>query len=402
MYISIEQRVMKHSSLSTLVIMSLVAAFFLPGCTDSNATTESSNELQEQLQVVEVLELKPQSLSLSTELSGRVSPFTIAEVRPQVDGIVLEREFVEGADISKGDVLYRIDPAIYQAELASAKASLAQSQANLKAAKSKAIRYQNLLTSKAVSQQEYDDTDALYKQAAAAVELAKARLQRAEIDLNYTQVKSPIAGRVGRSSVTQGALVTANQAASLATVQQLDPVYVDLTQSSVELLNLRRQIASGADQTDLPENVSVVLELEDGSVYPYPGQLAFSEVTVNESTGSVTLRAFFPNPDQWLLPGMFVRAKVHTTEIDDALLLPPLAVSRTAKGEPSVMVVSAENRVQLRILEQAEMHEGEWLVEGGVTPGDRVIVGGLQKVFPGMPVQVASGNADKALSEQQR
>ena len=349
-----------------------------------------------------MLELQPRSLTLSTELSGRVSPFTIAEVRPQVDGIVLERKFVEGADIAKGDVLYLIDPAIYKAELASAKASLAQSEANLKAAKSKAIRYQNLLSSKAVSQQEYDDTDALYKQASAAVALAKARLQRAEIDLNYTQVKSPIAGRVGRSSVTQGALVTANQAASLATVQQLDPVYVDLTQSSVELLNLRQQIASGSDQTDLPENIFVQLELEDGTVYPYPGQLAFSEVTVNESTGSVTLRAFFPNPDQWLLPGMFVRAKVETAEIDDALLLPPLAVGRTTKGEPSVMVVSAENRVQQRVLDQAEMHSGQWLVEGGVAPGDRVIVGGLQKVFPGMPVEVASGNADTAHSGQQR
>ena len=168
------------------------------------------------------------------------------------------------------------------------------------------------------------------------------------------------------------------------------------------MLNLRQQLVSGNDRAELPENISVLLELEDGTVYPYSGQLAFSEVTVNESTGSVTLRAFFPNPDQWLLPGMFVRAKVETREIDDALLLPPLAVSRTVKGEPSVMVVSAESRVQLRVLEQAEMHNGQWLVEGGVSPGDKVIVGGLQKVFPGMPVQVASRDAGERLSEQKR
>ena len=375
-----------------LVMLGLAVAVVLSACSYSNATVETEgNAPKAPLQVVDVLELEPQSLTLSTELSGRISPFTIAEVRPQVDGIVLKREFQEGADIAKGEVLYRIDPAIYEAELASAKASLAQARANLKAAKSKATRYKNLLSSKAVSQQEYDDADALYKQAVATVSLAKARLQRAEIDLNYTEVKSPIDGRVGRSSVTQGALVTANQSASLATVQQLDPVYVDLTQSSVELLRLRQQIAAGSHQLDSAEGIEVRLELEDGTIYPHLGKLAFSEVSVDESTGSVTLRAVVPNPDQWLLPGMFIRAKVDTAAVDDALMLPPLAVSRTAKGEPSVLVVSEENRVQLRILSQAQMLNGQWLIDGGVAAGDRVIVGGLQKVFPGMPVQVASG-----------
>ncbi|MES9851075.1 MAG: efflux RND transporter periplasmic adaptor subunit [Candidatus Thiodiazotropha sp. L084R] len=306
----------------------------------------------------------------------------------------MKREFREGADIAKGDVLYRIDPSIYQAELASAKASLAQSRANLKAAKSKADGYKNLVSNKAVSQQEYDDADASYKQAEASVELANANLQRAEIDLNYTKVKSPINGRIGRSSITQGALVTANQVASLATVQQLDPVYVDLTQSSVELLRLRQKIEAGMKQNNSSEGVSVRLELEDGTIYPHHGKLAFSEVTDDENTGSVTLRAVFPNPEQWLLPGMFVRAKVDIAAIDDALMLPPLALSRTAKGEPSVMVVSRESTVQPRILAHAEMLNGQWLVKDGVKSGDRVIVGGLQKVFPGMPVQVNSKDSD--------
>lgn len=375
----------------SLVVVMLASVFSLSACNSSQATMDAE-VMPEQAppQAVDVLTLTPQTITLSTELAGRVSPFTIAEVRPQVDGIVLKREFREGADITKGDVLYRIDPAIYIAELASAKASLMQSRANLKAAKSKADRYKNLVSNKAVSQQEYDDADAVYKQAAAAVELAKARLQRAEIDLNYTELKSPIDGRIGRSSITQGALVTANQIASLATVQQLDPVYVDLTQSSVELLRLRQQIEAGSKQSEPPDDIAVLLELENGTVYPHAGKLAFSEVSVNENTGSVTLRAVFPNPEQWLLPGMFVRAKVDTTTIDDALMLPPQAVSRTAKGEPSVMVVSTENIVELRLLERAELISGQWLIKGGAIPGDRVIVGGLQKVFPGIPVQVVS------------
>lgn len=372
----------------------LASAIALSACNSSSAGHSDAAAPQMPPQAVDVLELQPQTVTLSTELAGRVSPLTIAEVRPQVNGIVLKREFEEGADIVKGDVLYRIDPSIYEAELASAKASLAQSRANLKAAKLKADRYRNLVSTKAVSQQEFDDADASYKQAAAAVALAKAQLRRAEIDLNYTDVKSPISGRIGRSTVTQGALVNANQAASLATVQQLDPVYVDLNKSSVELLRLRQQLSASGQSGDSSEDVAVRLELEDGSTYPHEGTLAFSEVSVDESTGAVTLRAVFPNPDQWLLPGMFVRAKVDTTSINDALMIPPLAVSRTSKGEPSVLVVSPESMVEPRILAQAEMLNGQWLVRGGVQPGDRVIVGGLQKVFPGMPVQVASGNAE--------
>ncbi len=379
---------------SLFVVLLLAAVLTLSACNSSNATTDTESMVpQAPAQAVDVLVLRPQSLILSAELAGRVSPYTIAEVRPQVDGIVLAREFREGADIVKGEVLYRIDPAIYQVELASAKATLAQSDASLKVAKSKASRYQNLLASKAVSQQEYDEADALYKQATAVVELNMARLQRAQINLDYTEVKSPIEGRIGRSSVTQGALVTANQEASLATVQQLDPVYVDLTQSSAELLRLRQQLALGNQQEYLADDIEVRLELEDGTIYPHVGRLAFSEVSVTESTGSFTLRAVFPNPNQWLLPGMFVRAKVDTASIDNALMLPPLAVSRTAKGAPSVLVVSPESTVQLRVLDRAEMHNGKWLVNGGVDVGDRVIVGGLQKVFPGMPVLVGEVGA---------
>lgn len=380
----------------------LAGLFLVSGCSQIDANPGAGDDMpQAPLQEVEVLTLQSQSLTLRTELAGRISPFTIAEVRPQVDGIILERQFKEGADIARGDVLYRIDPAIYKAELASAEASLAQTEANLKAAKLKAKRYQNLLSSKAVSQQDYDDADAAYKQALAAHQLADAQMQLARINLEYTEVKSPIDGLVGRSSVTRGALVTANQEASLATVQRLDPVYVDLTQSSNELLRLRRAVAGSGDDVSSAEGITVHLEMEDGTLYPHPGRLEFSEVSVDQGTGTVTLRAVVPNPDQWLLPGMFVRAKVDTSKVDGVLMLPPLAVSRTARGEPSVMVLSEEDVVQPRVLSSARLVDGQWQIDGGVTAGDRVIVGGLQKVFPGMKVRVATAEAAEQASAPQ-
>jgi membrane fusion protein, multidrug efflux system len=384
--IEIRRQYLKSSSVV------LICIFMLSGCNFSKSSEDTKKtQIQAPIQVVDVLELQPQTATLVTELTGRVRAITIAEVRPQVDGIVLKREFREGSDIAKGEMLYRIDAAIYQAELSSAKASLAQSLANLKAAKSKASRYKNLVAKKAISLQDFDDSDALYKRAIASVNLAKARLRQTEINLSYTEVKSPIDGRIGRSSITQGALVTANQPESLAIIQQLDPIYVDITQSSVELLRMRLQVkGKNKKRGDLHDGISVRLELEDGSLYSQVGQLAFSEVSVNENTGSVTLRAVFSNPEQLLLPGMFVRATVETTTIEDALMLPPLAVSRTSKGEPTVMVVSPQSMVELRMLEQAEMVNGQWLIKGGVVPGEKIIVGGLQKVFPGMPVQVSS------------
>ncbi len=377
----------------------LVAAIQLSACGEAPAQEQSRPAMP--AQPVDVLTLAPQSISLHTELAGRVSPLALAEIRPQVDGIVLERTFEEGGDIVKGEVLYRIDPSIYQADVMSAKASLAQAQANLEVNQLSANRIKNLLKSKSVSQQEFDEANARLKQSRAEVSLAEARLTRAKIDLSYTQIVSPITGRVGRSAVTQGALVTANQQNSMATVQQLDPVYVDLTQSSAELLKLRRQIAAGGRYSNPDDAIDVTLMLEDGSTYPLTGKLAFSEVSVNQQNGAVTLRAVFPNSEQILLPGMFVKATVATTQIDDALLVPPGAVGRTAKGEPSVMTVTPESTVALKILNNATLVNGQWLIEGGIVAGEKVIVGGGLKVFPGAPVQIASDSGNHTAAQHQ-
>jgi len=336
---------------------------------------------------VGVITIEPQRVALTAELTGRTSAYLVAEVRPQVGGIIRERLFTEGGDVKAGDVLYQIDPAQYQAAYNSAKAALARAEANLVPARLKAERYQELVKINAVSQQDYDDASAALKQAEADVEAAKASLEAARINLAYTKVTAPISGRIGRSSVTNGALVTASQPAALATIQQLSQMYVDMTQSSAELLRLKKDLAEGLLRSDGTAQTRVKLLLEDGSVYPLKGTLKFSDVTVDPGTGSITLRAIFPNPDHILLPGMFVRAVVEEGISDHAILVPQRGVTRNPAGDAMVMVVADEEKVEPRVIEVVRTVDDNWLVSKGLNAGDRVILEGLQKARPGTPVK---------------
>lgn len=337
---------------------------------------------------VGVITVQPQRVALTTELPGRTAPNLIAEVRPQVNGIIQKRVFTEGSDVKAGQVLYQIDPATYQAAYASAKAAQSRAEATLGSAKLKAERYQDLVKIKAVSQQDNDDAQASLKQAEADVASAKAAVETARINLAYTKVTAPISGRIGRSTVTDGALVTANQAVALATIQQLSSMYVDVTQTSSELLKMKQNLASGLIKKDSGvAQARVKLLLEDGTAYPLPGTLKFSEVTVDQSTGSITLRAVFPNPKQTLLPGMFVRAVLEEGVNERAILIPQRGVSRNPKGEAMVMVVGAEEKVEPRIIQVVRTVGDNWLVSGGLKAGDRVILEGIQRARPGTPVK---------------
>ena len=336
---------------------------------------------------VGVVVVKPERVTLTTELSGRTSPQLIAEVRPQVSGIIQKRLFTEGSDVKAGQVLYQIDPATYQAAYASARAAQAKSEANLLPARLKAERYKELVGIQAVSQQDNDDAFAGLKQAEADLAASKAAVETARINLAYTKVTAPISGRIGRSTVTDGALATANQAAALATIQQLGSMYVDVTQSSAELLKLKQNLASGLMKNSASTQARVKLLLEDGSAYPLPGTLKFSEVTVDQSTGSITLRATFPNPKQTLLPGMFVRAILEEGVSENAILIPQRGVTRNPKGEAMVMAVGAEEKVEPRVIKVARTVGDNWLVSEGLKAGDRVILEGLQKARPGTQVK---------------
>jgi membrane fusion protein (multidrug efflux system) len=304
-----------------------------------------------------------------------------------VNGIIQKRLFTEGAEVKAGQVLFQIDPALYQATLASAKAILARAEANLLPARLKAGRYQELLASQAVSQQDYDDAQAAVKQAEAEVAAAQAAVENARITVQYTSISAPISGRIGRSSVTAGALITANQETALATIQQLDPIFVDVTRSSSEILQLKRQLAAGTLKTDANGAARVKLLLEDGTPYPQPGTLKFSEVSVDAGTGSVTLRTLFPNPEQLLLPGMFVRAILEEGSNDSALLVPQRGVTRNPAGNPMVFVVGAEEKVEARPIKVSRTIGDSWLVEEGLQAGDRVILEGIQRARPGTVVK---------------
>lgn len=335
---------------------------------------------------VGVITLQAQRVALNTELAGRTVATQVAEVRPQVTGLIKTRSFAEGSDVKAGQLLYQIDPASYQAALDSAKAALAKAEANATTARLKAGRYDQLAAVDAVSQQLRDDARAALQQAKADVEAAKAAMRTAQIDLDRTRVTAPVAGRIGRSAVTPGALVTANQATALATVQQLDPIYVDVTQTSAELLRLQRQLADGTLQRDASGQARVTLQLEDGSTYPLEGKLQFSELQVDPASGSVTLRAQFPNPKRQLLPGMYVRAQVQTGTQAQALLAPQGAVSRDARGNATAMVIN-DGKAEARVLQTAGVVQGQWLVTGGLAAGEQLIVDGLQRLRPGAPVQ---------------
>jgi len=341
---------------------------------------------------VTVVTLKPETVTLRRELPGRSTAFLVAEVRPQVDGIVLKRLFTEGGLVKQGQPLYQIDDATYRADLNSARANVVRAQATLESASLNAKRSAQLIQVDAVSQQDNENAAAALRQAQAELKAAQAEAARAETILNYARITSPIDGRIGKSSVTQGALVTANQSEPLATVQQLDPVYVDLTQSSAEWLQLRKQLAGGrmSGASDLP----VTILLEDGTEYSKPGKLAFSEVSVDPTTGSFALRVVVPNPDHVLLPGMYVRAVVGTGIRENGLLVPQQGVQRDPKGGTTAMVVDGENKVAVREVRVSQTIGDKWLVEEGLAAGDRVVVEGLQKIRPGAPVQATEAGVE--------
>ncbi|MEI9994283.1 MAG: efflux RND transporter periplasmic adaptor subunit [Rhizomicrobium sp.] len=330
---------------------------------------------------VGVVTIAPEAVQLTTQLPGRTDSFAVSEVRPQVSGILLKRLFVEGGLVKAGQPLYQIDPAPYQAAYANAAAALAT-------AKAKSDRYGALKALNAVALQDYDDALAAYKQAA-------ANLQTAAINLGYTKITAPISGRIGRSAVTEGALVTADQTTALAVIQTLDPIYVDITQSSVELLNLKLALQGGTMTRNGPASAHATLTLDNGTQYPTPGSLQFSEVTVDQTTGAVTLRAIFPNPDGILLPGMFVRAAIIEGIDRNAILAPQQGIGRNEKGDPTAMVVDAKGFARLRLLKVGRAIGDKWLVTDGLKPGDRLIVEGLQKVQPDMPVTAAPASYAK-------
>ncbi|GFM79901.1 secretion protein HlyD [Pseudomonas cichorii] len=354
----------------TVLVTAVALATLLSGCSKKEEAAPPA-----QIPQVGVVTLKAQPYALTTELPGRTTAFRVAEVRPQVNGIILKRLFTEGGDVKAGQQLYQIDPALYEATATSA-------QATLQSAKSLADRYKQLVNEQAVSRQEYDT-------ALASSQEAQAALQTAQINLRYTKVLAPISGRIGRSAVTEGALVSSAQTEAMATIQQLDPIYVDVVQSSANMLKLRADLESGKLQKAGDNAAKVKLTLEDSSVYPVEGKLEFSEVSVDQGTGSVTLRAVFPNPDHRLLPGMFVHAQLQAGVSAQAILAPQQGVTRDQKGTPTALIVNKDNKVELRTLVAKRTVGSEWLIEEGLNAGDRVITEGLQYVRPGAEVKVA-------------
>ncbi|HOQ62063.1 MAG TPA: efflux RND transporter periplasmic adaptor subunit [Vicinamibacterales bacterium] len=336
---------------------------------------------------VGVVTLRAERVVLTTELPGRTAAYLIADVRPQVNGIIQERRFVEGSTVQKGALLYQIDPAPYEAAFEQAKAALAVAEANLPPARSRAERLNELVAVHAVGQQDADEANAALARAEASIASARASVETARINLSYTPLKAPISGRTGRSAVTPGALVSAYQPTPLVTIQQLDPIYVDVTQSSAELLRLRRNLESGQLTHTGRSQSQVRLLLEDGTPYPRQGRLEFRDVTVDPTTGSVVLRMVFPNPDALLLPGMFVRAIVEEGVLEQAILAPQQGVTRDARGNASALVVDEAGTAAVRPLVLGRAIGDRWLVTSGLADGDRIIVDGLQRIQPGMPVQ---------------
>lgn len=369
-----------HKRNPILITAALVAGLSFTGCSKPKSAPPPSGPPE-----VGIVVVKPEKVTLTTELAGRTVPQMIAEVRPQVSGIVMKRLFTEGSDVKAGQTLYQIDSATFEAAYASAKAVQARVEASLVSLRLTEERYRDLVKIKAVSQQDYDNAFAVLKQSEAELAAARAAVETVRINLAYTKVTAPISGRIGRSSITTGALVTAGQSSALATIQQLDSMYVDVTQSTAELLKLRQNLADGVLKKS--SSAQVKLLLEDGSAYPLTGTLKFSEVTVDQSTGSVILRAVFPNPKLALLPGMFVRALVVEGVNDNAILIPQRGVTRNPKGDAMVMTVGAEEKAEARPIKVVRTVGESWLVSEGLKAGDRVILEGLQKARPGTPVK---------------
>lgn len=377
-------------------VLMLSGSLALTGCDDKPAQQGA-----QQAPEVGIVTLKSEPLQMTTELPGRTSAYRVAEVRPQVSGIILKRNFTEGSDVEAGVSLYQIDPATYQASYESAKGDLARAQAAANIAQVTLKRYQSLIGTKYISQQDFDNAQAEAQQANASVVAAKAAVETARINLAYTKVTSPISGRIGKSSVTEGALVQTGQTNALATVQQLDPIYVDVTQSSNDFLRLKQELEKG---TLKQENGKAKVELltNDGATFPQTGTLEFSDVTVDQTTGSITLRAIVPNPDQTLLPGMFVRARLEEGLNPNALLVPQQGITRTPRGEASAMVVGEGDKVETRQVQTSQAIGDKWLVTGGLKAGDRVIVTGLQKVRPGAQVKAQEVNTDQASDKKEQ
>jgi len=381
----------KRFQIAPLFAAGILATTVLSGCGD-----QPQQGQQQRAPQVDVITVQPESLELSTELPGRTAAFRVAEVRPQVSGVLLERTFEEGTYVEKGQQLYQIDPAIYQAELASAEAEVQRARAVLRSSELRYNRFKELLQENAVSQDEFDSAEATYFQNKAAVALAEAQLKNARINLEYTKVNAPINGIIGRSNFTEGALVTASQQEPLVTINQLDPIYVDISQSSKQFMQLQADIQSGRIEANESGNAPVRLKL-NGLDFNQQGELLFSEVSVEEDTGAILLRAVFPNPDNTLYPGMFVRAAVSEGTINTALLLPQKAVTRDPRGRPYVMIVNDDNKVEQRMITTERAIGSDWLVKDGVKEGDTVITSGLQKVRPGATVQISNS----ASNEQQ-
>ena len=368
-----------------LTACALATSIALVGCSKDPKEAEQAAAAQKMPPTeVGVIVAQPQSVEQSVELSGRTSAYQISEVRPQTSGVILKRLFTEGSFVHEGQPLYQIDSSINRANLDSAKAALVRQQANLNALEIKANRYRQLVGINAVSKQEYDDLVAQIKLAEADIAASNAAVKNAQIDLGYSTVRSPISGQSGRSSVTAGALVTANQANALVTIQQLDPIYVDISQSSAELLRLRQQLSQGS--IDRSNNTKVRLKLEDGSFYAVEGNLAFSDASVNPETGSITLRAVFSNPNHLLLPGMFANAQIVQGVIPNAYLIPQAAITRTPTGQAMAMLVNAKGQVEARPITTTGAQGQNWIVTQGLQTGDKVIVDGIAKVKPEQPV----------------
>lgn len=357
--------------------LAIVIAISLTSCAkNKNQTNNAPTE-------VTVITATPQKLTLTTELPGRVTPYRIAEIRPQVDGIIIKQLFNEGSTVQENDPLYQIDPARYKSLYHSAKGNLAHAEATFEIAKLKEKRYKDLVKIHAISQQDYDDAKANLKQTEAAVISSKASLELALLNLNYTHIKSPISGRIGKSFSTEGALVNANQVNTLSVVQQLDPIYVDITQPTSELLQLKKQNFSQGKGNSEETAVKLKLVLEDGTLYENSGTLKFTDVTVDKATGSVGLRAIFPNPNLDLLPGAFVRVILDQGEHNEAILIPQQSVSRNSSGQSYVFVVNSKNIVELRYVTVTKAIDAKWLINTGLTKGDKVITSGFQKIKAG-------------------
>jgi len=371
----------------------LAALVVLGGCVDAKEAPQAPQPPE-----VSVVTVRKSAVPVVTELPGRTSAYLVAQVRARVDGIVLKREFKEGGDVKAGQRLYQIDPAPYRATLDSALGALQKAQASLAAMSAQAERYKILIGGNGVSKQEYDNAIAAQGQAAADVASSTAAVQTARINLGYTDVVSPITGRTGPSLVTQGAYVQASAATLLTTVQQIDPIYADLTQTSVAGLQLRRDVASGQLKVNGPDQAKVTLTLEDGSRYAATGTLQFTDITVDPGTGSVTVRAVFPNPGHVLLPGMFVRASIEQGVNDNALLVPQQGVTHDPSGHATALVVGPDNKVELRAIQATRTSGANWVVDGGLKDGERVIVSGVQKVQPGTLVRTVDASAPKPLA----